>query len=101
MKKPARILPRHPRAEPSYSLVKALGGPREVAKIAGVHEVSVSNWSRPGWLHNGADGRIPHAHHAKLIAALKARGLAFCFDDEGRLALAAAKPSKARKAAKP
>lgn len=52
--------------EPAESIIKRLGGPSVVAKIAGVHRTRVSNWKRPAE-KGGSDGRIPSKHIQKLL----------------------------------
>jgi len=52
--------------EPAKSIIAKLGGPNEVAGIAGVHRTRVYDWLRTG--------TIPFKHVPKLIAAAKAKG---------------------------
>jgi hypothetical protein len=66
--------------EPARTIIKALGGPSEVAKITGVHRTRVSNWMRAKDA-GGTSGRIPQNHHRAILAAAASRGLSFTADD--------------------
>lgn len=59
--------------EPASTIVRALGGPTLVAKIAGVHRTRVSNWCRPKD-KGGTGGVIPFKHVPALIAAAREQG---------------------------
>lgn len=66
--------------EPAQTIVKALGGPNIVAKIAGVHRTRVSNWMRPK-AAGGTGGVIPFKHVPVLLAAAKASAVDLSADD--------------------
>ena len=66
--------------EPASSIVRALGGPTNVAKIAGVHRTRVSNWCRPRE-KGGTGGTIPFKHVPALIEAARSQGDALSADD--------------------
>lgn len=66
--------------EPAASIIKRLGGPGEVSRIAGVHRTRVSNWKRPKDA-GGTGGVIPFCHAPALIAAAKEKGIDLSADD--------------------
>lgn len=66
--------------EPASSIIKALGGPTEVAAIAGVHRTRVYGWMKPKE-EGGTGGLIPYPHVHKLMDAAKSRGLNLSGDD--------------------
>lgn len=66
--------------EPACKIIKLLGGPSVVAKIAGVHRTRVSNWMRPK-LSGGTGGIIPINHINKLIEAAQEKGIVLSGDD--------------------
>jgi len=66
--------------EPAQTIVRKLGGPSEVAAIAGVHRTRVSNWMRPKD-SGGTGGTIPLKHVRALIEAAKERGLDLSAND--------------------
>lgn len=70
--------------EPASSIIKALGGPTEVAAIAGVHRTRVYGWMKPKE-DGGTGGLIPYPHIPKLIDAAKTRGVSLSGDDFIRL----------------
>lgn len=66
--------------EPAKRIIKALGGPTEVSRIAGVHRTRVSNWMRPKE-DGGTGGIIPFKHAPALLQAAKDRDVALSADD--------------------
>lgn len=66
--------------EPACKIIKLLGGPSAVAKIAGVHRTRVSNWMRPK-SSGGTGGVMPITHINKLIEAAFEKGVALSGDD--------------------
>lgn len=63
----------HPETEqntPAQKFIKAAGCHKTLAKLLGVHETRAYRWSLPKELH-GTNGRIPQAHHAKLLQLSK------------------------------
>jgi len=63
------------RYEPATSIIKDLGGAKEVARIAGVHYTRVYRWQLSKD-KQGTDGLIPQRHHRVLMQAAKDRGVA-------------------------
>lgn len=66
--------------EPAQSIIRTLGGPSAVARIAGVHRTRVSNWSRARE-SGGTGGVIPFKHVPNLLKAAKAKGVEMSADD--------------------
>ena len=66
--------------EPAQTIIASLGGPNEVASIAGVHRTRVSNWARAKE-RGGTGGLIPFRHVPVLIAAAAQRGIKLSADD--------------------
>lgn len=66
--------------EPAQSIIAALGGTSEVARIAGVSRGRVSNWKRSK-LEGGTGGTIPFKHVPALLAAARQKGIALSADD--------------------
>lgn len=66
--------------EPAQTIIRSLGGPNAVAKIAGVHRTRVSNWMR-GKDVGGTGGMVPFKHVPAIIAAAKDKGVELSADD--------------------
>jgi len=60
--------------EPAHSIIEALGGPTEVARITGAHRTRVSNWKRPRDA-GGTGGVIPFKYARKLLSAAQEKGI--------------------------
>jgi len=66
--------------EPAQTIIRNLGGPNVVARIAGVHRTRVSNWMRPKE-SGGTGGMVPFKHVPAMIAAAKEKGIELSADD--------------------
>jgi hypothetical protein len=66
--------------EPANTIIKRLGGPSEVAKIADVHRTRVYGWMRPKSA-GGTGGIIPFRHVPLLIEAARSKGIVMSADD--------------------
>lgn len=59
--------------EPASKIIQALGGPKKVSEIVGVHRTRVSNWKRPKE-KGGTGGLIPMKHASALLEEAKRVG---------------------------
>ncbi|SEL41286.1 hypothetical protein SAMN04488032_12710 [Pacificibacter marinus] len=66
--------------EPAKTIILALGGPTEVAKVVGVHRTRVSMWKVPR-AKGGTGGVIPHWHIEKLMAAAREKDVSLSLRD--------------------
>lgn len=58
--------------EPATKIILALGGPKAIAEVVGVHRTRVSMWQAPRE-RGGTNGMIPYKHIRKIMEM--ARGL--------------------------
>ncbi len=66
--------------EPASTIIKKLGGPNQVAEVAGVHRTRVYNWARPKEA-GGTGGSIPFKHVPALIEFAVSRNVELSADD--------------------